>query len=137
MCLEHLIFDSLESFSHVRVDGRLAELDTCRFAPLCFKLSLDDLLANLFVVSHRFGHVEEFNAERIEHLSNLLLMRHGYTGIDLRQDRFLISGQHRVLYLVQDFAGSLYNLILECEELSVSFSCQHLEGLLLVSKLLI
>ena len=122
MCLNYLSVYSLEPFSYNRLDNRLLELDTCRFVPLRLELCLDDLLANLFIVSYSFSHVEQFNTERIEHLLNLLLMWHCNTGSDLRQDRFLICWQHRVLDLVQDFASSLDYLILECDKLSVSFS---------------
>ena len=74
MCLNYLRVYSLEPFSHVWVDDRLFELDASRFVPLRLEFCLDDLLADLFVVSYCFSHVEQFNTERIEHLLNLLLM---------------------------------------------------------------
>ena len=122
MCLNYLSVNSLKFLSHIWADNRLFELYASRFVPLCLEFCLYDLLANLFIVSYCFRHIEQFNSERIEHLLNLLLMRQRDTGFYLRQDGLLIGGQHSVLDLVQDFASSLYYLVLECDKLCVSFS---------------
>ena len=57
MCLNYLSVYSLEPFSYNRLDNRLLELDACRFVPLRLEFCLDDLLANLFIVSYSFSHV--------------------------------------------------------------------------------